>query len=115
MADVPPNSSLQFGFLLPFENYFRENQWLSEWGTNGLQTYVKLQPGTWEEAVTGKIKGYIKKHDAEANADLLLQPITQIRLYSEYKDGRNVGGGFPTYGYLWWLPCSFWPLPASTS
>ncbi len=92
LADVPPNSNVQFDFLLPYENYFRENQWLSEWGSNGLLTFVKLRPGTSGEALTRKIKGYIKKHDAEANAELLLQPLTRIRLFSEYEDGINVGG-----------------------
>jgi hypothetical protein len=60
LADVPPNSSVQFDFLLPYENYFRENQWLSEWGSNGLLTFVKLRTGTSGEALTGKVKGYIK-------------------------------------------------------
>jgi predicted permease len=92
LEDLPQNSTLQFDFLLPFENYLSENKWLKDWGNNGLQTFLKLRPGASAEALNQKIAGYIKKHNEDSNVELLLQPLTEIRLYSEYKDGKNVGG-----------------------
>ncbi len=92
LEDIPPNSSISFDFLLPFGNFLRENEWLNHWGNNGLQTFIKLRPGASGEAVNRKIANYIKKNNNDSNAELVLQPLTDIRLYSEYKDGKNVGG-----------------------
>ncbi len=37
--DVPPNSSLQFEFVIPMQEYMRRNDWVNHWDNNGLRIF----------------------------------------------------------------------------
>lgn len=90
--DVPPNSSLQFNFVLPFEEYHKENQWLRDWGNNGIQTYVMLQPLASAEVVNSKIKDFVKKRKEGSVVEVFIQSFPEAYLHSEFKEGKLVGG-----------------------
>ena len=92
LEDLPPNSSAQFDFILPVEEYARRNSWMDNWTNNGIRMFVKLQPGADAAAVSGKIKNLIKEHAGESVSELFLQPYTDIYLRSKYEDGVLVGG-----------------------
>ena len=36
--DVPENSTLKFDYLLPYEVFKEENEWVTEWGNSGPHT-----------------------------------------------------------------------------
>ncbi len=91
-AEVPSNSSFQFDYVLPMEDFIERNDWVEHWGNSGLQLFVKLHAGSDFELVNEKIKDLIRSHQESANADVFLQPYEDIRLYSDYKDGKLVGG-----------------------
>ena len=92
IEDVPPNSSIQFDFVLPVEEYARRNSWMDNWTSSGIRMFVKLQPGADAAAVSGKIKNLIKEHAEESVSELFLQPYTDIYLRSKYENGVLVGG-----------------------
>lgn len=90
--DIPQNSSITAEFLLNFDRTFRAKPWMSEWGSNGIQTFVKLDRAEAKEAVNGKIKDFIKKRERESVVDLFLFPMTEWRLYSHFEEGKQQGG-----------------------
>ena len=90
--DVPSNSSLQFEFVLPMEEYTRRNDWVERWGNNGLRMFVRLQKDADAAQVSEKIKDIIDEHVDQWDTDLFLQPISDMYLRSDYEDGVLVGG-----------------------
>ncbi len=91
-ADIPKNSTLSFEFILPFGIWEKENTWAENWGNNGMQTYVSLKPGASLEAANEKVFGIIKKHCKDCISNPFLFPFKQVRLYSEFENGKNSGG-----------------------
>jgi hypothetical protein len=100
LKDVPSNSSLQFNFLVPFSYYEQTNENVKgnrtgSYGNNSYQQFVKLKDGVSYEQVAAKIKDIEKTEKDNSNAmlsDVILQPLEQWHLFSEYKNGKAAGG-----------------------
>jgi putative ABC transport system permease protein len=97
VKDVPPNATLSFDFLAPYEFHINNDQWIrdarTDWGNNFLATVVEVKEGISMEAVTKKIAGLVTKKDARLkNQHLLLHPMRKWHLYDEFKNWVNVGG-----------------------
>ncbi|MEM6634087.1 MAG: ABC transporter permease [Bacteroidota bacterium] len=90
--DVSPHSSLQFDFLLNYQKYLNENDWLRPWGNNSPQTLVRLKPGTDPDFVSEKIAGFIAERNENSNVTLFLKPYKERYLHSRYENGKLVGG-----------------------
>ena len=104
--DIPSNSSLHdLSFLAPWDYYiktFIPERVLSDWGDNSWQMYVQLADRTDMNKISGKIKNAILnnagKEDARFKPMIFLQPMSNWRLYSEFKNGVNTGGAIQ---YVW--------------
>ena len=104
--DFPPNSSFrQVTFLVPWSWYKTSQAWISksqqQWDNNSFQIFVQLAPRTDMEQVSGKIKHIIltnRKDIADRKPAVFLYPMSQWHLYSEFKNGLNVGGRIQ---YVW--------------
>ena len=92
VKNVPAHSTLQFDFLLPFENYIKTREWLKTWGTTSLTTYVLLHPQAQLAEVREKVKPLAVKHYPEWKKDLDLHRFDQAYLYSKFENGLPVGG-----------------------
>ncbi len=92
VRDLPENSTLQLEWLAPFKIYLDKNNWLLQWGNNGIQTYVEAHPATNIQDLNKKLYGYIQSKDTGAVAKPFLISMNDWRLRSEYKDGKLVGG-----------------------
>jgi len=92
--DLPENSSIRFDFLIPFDRTFRNpaNKWMSDWESNGLQTYVRLNSAGARDEVNGKIKEFVKKRNEGSVVDLFLFALNDWRLYSNFENGKQAGG-----------------------
>lgn len=93
IKDIPKNTN--FGFvewLVPFEVFFSQNQWLQQWGNNGIQTYVQLDKKANKQAVDQKLKGFIQAKAKEANARPFLLSANDWHLRNNFVDGRQSGG-----------------------
>ncbi len=92
--DLPENSSIQFDFLIAFDRYFRlpGKEWMRDWDTNGVQTYVKLNRADAKDAVNAKIKDFVKKRQEGSVVELFLFPMNEWRLYSNFENGKQDGG-----------------------
>ena len=93
METVPANSSLQFQYIIPFEDFLKYNEWLNGWGNYGVRTYVQLKPEVDAAAFNDKIKLFLKQGDkGERDTDLFLQSIKDIHLYSDFRQGKTDTG-----------------------
>lgn len=92
--NIPKNSTYRFDFVLPFEDFKDDNEWVKSWGNNGPHTYVILEEGATQQAVTEKISGYVKskKEDGDSNVDLFLKKYSEQYLYGKYTNGVQDGG-----------------------
>ena len=95
MRDVPKNSSMQFDYVMPVDDWINSpgNDWLKEWGSNALRTFLLLQPGTDIDALNEKIKPLIKKHSKGTNTELFVQAVGDMYLHGDFRNGKVGGGG----------------------
>ena len=100
LKDLPGNSSFWFHFLVPFSYYEQTTPWVKRMRTfsfgsgNAFQQFVKLRPGVSYAQLATKIKD-IEKQDNDLNAkttEVILQPMKDWHLYTEYKNGKEAGG-----------------------
>ena len=95
--DIPPNSSLSFEFLAPYEFKVLNEDFVRNaktvWGNNFLANLVELKEGASMAAFSKKIDPLLmKKRNDNVNQHLFLQPFEELHLHSEYKNWVNVGG-----------------------
>jgi putative ABC transport system permease protein len=104
--DIPSNSSLHdLSFLAPWSYYlktFMPERALTDWGDNSWQMYVQMADQADMNRVSEKIKNIALnnsgKEDARFKPAIFLQPMSKWRLYSEFKNGVNIGGAIR---YVW--------------
>lgn len=89
---TPANSSHQFDFVLSFEAFKDDNQWVTEWGNNGPSTFAVLREGSDANAVSDKIKDFVKDRNEQSNVTIFLKPFSERYLYGRYENGVQTGG-----------------------
>ncbi|HEX2630792.1 MAG TPA: ABC transporter permease, partial [Chitinophagaceae bacterium] len=92
VEDLPPNSTLKFDWLVPFQVFFNESPWLTHWGSNGINTYVELSPGADVAAINTQLYDFIEKKEKGATARAFLFPMNDWHLRDKFEDGKQVGG-----------------------
>jgi putative ABC transport system permease protein len=93
LKDVPSNSTITFGALVPFNpsgDYFRKAS--NDWVNSFNETFVELQPGTDVAAMNKKISAFINSKSEGEDVECFLNPMDKWRLYSDFKNGVNTGG-----------------------
>lgn len=86
------SSSNQFDFVLSFEEYKDDNEWVLQWGNNGPATYIILREGSNAQAVSEKIKDFVKGKNKESNVSLFLQQYSDRYLNGRFENGKQAGG-----------------------
>jgi len=92
VKDLPKNSSIQFEYLLPFEVFWDENNWLHEWGNNNIRTFLLLREGADRENFAAKFRKEIDAHQEKSNVELFIQPMDEAYLYGDFENGVISGG-----------------------
>ena len=94
VRDMPVNSSLQFGWLAPYEVVIAGNRDdANAWDSYGPMTYVELDEKASAEAINKHLKGFISRKSEEEKAETFLFPMKDWRLYREFANGKPTGGG----------------------
>ncbi|MCJ7582325.1 MAG: ABC transporter permease, partial [Candidatus Aminicenantes bacterium] len=88
---LPHNSILQFDFLIPYEFLKSTNETIESFGTNSIQTFVRLQDNVTEVQVNNKIREFLKTRMPQTNTTLLLMPFTRIHLHAYFGWDRDPG------------------------
>jgi len=104
--DLPQNTTFNdMAFIAPWDLYVATRpdvkDYVNIWANDSWQIYAQLQPGADINHVAAKIKdlklqGEAAQHDllgVSFKAVLFLQPMSMWRLYAEFKNGVNIGGG----------------------
>jgi len=89
---APKISSTQFDFVISFEVYKDENEWVKSWGNNGPSTYVILQQGSHMQDVSDKIEDFVRKRNEQSNISLFLYPYSERYLHGRFRNGHLSGG-----------------------
>ncbi len=105
LKDLPPNSTLQFGCIIPF-SYMSAGGWVktasTNWNHNFFKLYASLKPNVSYAQVAPKIKGLVEKYAPSTYSTLkqqvIMQPMADWHLYSVYKNGVAAGG---LIDYIW--------------
>ena len=105
LKDLPANSTLQFAYITPWSQ-FAGMGWVhtsvTNWNLPLYKLYVSLKPNVSYAQVAPKISGLIQKYApgtyAATHQQVIMQPVKDWHLYSEYKNGIAVGGPID---YVW--------------
>jgi putative ABC transport system permease protein len=98
--DLPRNTTLYTTtILLPWNKYITTEEWMkramTQWGNHSWQAFVQVSDNIDIARTSVKIKNASMIHLKEAEdgkEELVLQPMDNWRLYSEFKNGKVVGG-----------------------
>ena len=92
IRSLPQNSHIQFDLLIPFIFYSTFGANLNAWGYNATYTYIELQKGAESKTVDRNISGILRKHIQGTKANVFLQSIKKIHLYSYGKYNEDISG-----------------------
>jgi len=98
--DLPHNTTLnETKILLPWGKYVTMIDWVKEatthWDNRSFNCYVQLNYHVEFDKATAGIKLASMKHlnaASDGTEELVLQPMNNWRLYSEFKNGKAAGG-----------------------
>lgn len=105
--DFPANSTFQgLDFIAPWDLFENYGGWIKNmedpWRPNAFQLFVKLKENIVLADASLRIKDEKLKHLntelAKKNPQLFLWPMNQWHLYSDFQNGKNVGGRIQ---YVW--------------
>lgn len=85
------NSHLRYDFIVPIELLANRGAPLNDWHFL-CYNYIELKKGTDSKIVSNKIRDFIKKNTKGSNAEIFLQNIKKIHLFSARKFTFDIGG-----------------------
>ncbi|RZL35884.1 MAG: ABC transporter permease, partial [Pedobacter sp.] len=94
IADLPENSNLNFDYIMPWKLYEKKQTWINEqgWGSNFCLTLVQLRDANSIDQFNTTIKNFYTQNDKNADNELFLHPLAKWHLYSDFENGKPVGG-----------------------
>ena len=93
LKDLPNNTQFDFEFLMSYEHKSMKHYIDSDWTDVSIRTFVTLKPNTSFTSANNKIKKVIVNHSGnKAKTTEFLYPVRQLRLYSDFENGKPVGG-----------------------
>jgi putative ABC transport system permease protein len=102
LKDLPENSTLQFEWLAPFQIFYQQSPWAQKWSNFCLSTYVELKPKANPASINKLLYNYVqqKQGSATSTAHLFLFSMNDWRLYDQFDNGKQTGGGRIEYVHL---------------
>jgi ABC-type antimicrobial peptide transport system permease subunit len=96
VQDPPRNSTLQFGCLIPsraamvMDPGYKAT--LTTWNNSSFLMYIEVEKHADVSQLQSRIKNIIKENKNGSEEELMLFPLHRSRLYSEFVNGKSVGG-----------------------
>ncbi|PCJ98754.1 MAG: hypothetical protein COA50_00485 [Flavobacteriaceae bacterium] len=92
--DFPDKSSIQNDFYYSLKKHLNSNEWLLEWGNNGMQGAFLLKEGVDVAQVSKKINTLFQDNiEGETKEGSFLQKFSEHYLYGEFNEKAQVSGG----------------------
>lgn len=94
IEDVAPNSSIKFDYLLPWAFAEKIIPGLKDpnWGDSSYLTLVQLQSNDLFDKANAAMKGIFLRNFKKTSSEAILHPLAKLHLYSEFENGKSVGG-----------------------
>ncbi|HXB07218.1 MAG TPA: ABC transporter permease [Puia sp.] len=93
VPEFPKNQTLTFDWLTTFDDFLEEQGWLKAWGNFGRPALYELEPGVDPDVIAKKLTALIRPKDPEyTKVEMLLWPMREWHLYSNYANGKQDGG-----------------------
>ena len=106
--DFPSNSSIQNDFYYGFEHFLAQNEWMHEWGNNGMQGAFLLRKDANQPEVAKKIHTLFQENiSGDIKEGILLQKFSENYLHNQFDAQANVSGGRIEYVRLFALAAIF--------
>jgi predicted permease len=103
VKDLPENNTIRFEWLVPFEVFYNENNWLSNWDANGILTMVELEKTANPETINQKLHNFIKKRVPGTIVSSFLFPMNDWHLRWDFENGKATGRGGIQYVHMFSL------------
>ncbi|MCC7401113.1 MAG: ABC transporter permease [Chitinophagaceae bacterium] len=103
VKDLPENVSLRFNWLAPFQIIENRNEWMKDWGTNGIITYVETEPNANIANINKQLYGYIQTKNPEITAKMSIYPMNRWRLWNSFDTNGHEKAGRLKYVNLFSL------------
>ncbi|HRN71561.1 MAG TPA: ABC transporter permease [Ginsengibacter sp.] len=103
--DIPSNSHLTFDMVVPLDNY-KDEQIMNRWLSNGLYTYIELDPHTTQAQLEKQFPAFMEKYMGSDmrkygfDFSLSLTPIKDIYFENSAFDGVKHGDKTVVYIFL---------------
>jgi putative ABC transport system permease protein len=82
MENIPANSDFHFDFLFPI-SFLNKLGWdETNWMNGCVKTYILTRPGSNATELTKKIADINHRHNSNAEASIILYPLSKIHLYN---------------------------------
>ncbi|WP_462249621.1 ABC transporter permease [Ekhidna sp.] len=92
--DIPKKSTIQFEFIIPFSNFWNNNEWSQNWYNTAFSTYILFKEGADIDAFNEKVNDYVREK-TEGNASHrspFVASFGERYLNSKYENGVIAGG-----------------------
>ncbi len=107
-ANLPESSSIQNDFYYSFEKHLNDNDWMLEWGNNGMQGAFLLREDTNADLVGAKIHDLFQANIKGENKEgILLQKFSDDYLYGKFDEMAQVSGGRIEYVRIFTIAAIF--------
>ncbi len=94
VMEIPgPNSSVDFDWLTPAQEYMNRNSWVESWYNGGFSMVLTLRDMSDFDAVQERIEQEVNKHtNYEADERIFMQRFPDVYLNSNFENGIPSGG-----------------------
>lgn len=106
--DFPSSSSIQNDFYYSFQKFLNDNEWVHQWGNNGMQGVFLLKEGTDTELVSTKLNTLFQNNIKGENKEgCFLQKFSDSYLYGKFNEKAQVSGGRIEYVRIFTIAAFF--------
>jgi len=91
LEKLPRNSVIRFRILFPWHYIESQQYYSTSWGSNSIQTLVKLQVGSVDTIVNRKITDVTNIYKENNTIDFSVAPLAGIHLHSYFGFGKSPG------------------------
>lgn len=91
VEDLPENSTINFDWLISFEQFEKDNGWVRDWANSVIMTYVELEPMAKLSDVNHMLGDLVKRKSGnpEAASGHRLYPMERWRMYNSFDEDGN--------------------------
>jgi putative ABC transport system permease protein len=92
LKDLPNNTQFDFEYVLPWDFVRMQGGTDSLWDKHSVHNFVQLKPHVDLAAFNAKTKNIYTEHGNRYGTTSFLYPVSWLRLYSDFEDGKPAGG-----------------------